>query len=98
MTFDSIADICIMMGLSIIEAKKGLEHSLIVQALRRTEGNCTHAAKLLKIHRNTLARLMITYEVDRKKYFSETRIHQVKKLSKRRLEQLKRAQASRQVV
>lgn len=95
MTFDIIAEMYIISGAGLRDAKKALERALVIQALTRTEGNCTKAAKILSLHRNQLASIMRTHEIDRKKYIPNMYSHEVikTKISKRRLQQIKKTQA-----
>jgi Bacterial regulatory protein, Fis family len=46
------------------EAVELLEKGMIAGALLRTEGNQSEASKLLGIHRNTLQRKMIEYQIN----------------------------------
>jgi len=50
-------------GLFLQQAIEILEKSMIQGALQKNQGNQCAAAKQLGIHRNTLQRKMVTYEV-----------------------------------
>ena len=50
-------------GFFLEEAVEMLEKALIGQALERTKGNQLAASKLLGIHRNTLQRKMVQYQL-----------------------------------
>ena len=53
-------------NVSLEEATKILERSMIVGAMARHRGNQSAASKLLGIHRNTLQRKVVEYELKRK--------------------------------
>jgi DNA-binding NtrC family response regulator len=50
-------------GVSLAEAIQLLERSMIQSALGRAGGNQCAAARTLKMHRNTLQRKMVEYEL-----------------------------------
>ncbi len=50
-------------GLFLEQAVEALEKTVIGRALERSQGNQCKAAKALGIHRNTLQRKMVTYEL-----------------------------------
>ena len=62
-TFDSLVEHFLGSGFFLEEAVQMLEKTLIQRALERTRGNQSAAAKLLGIHRNTLQRKMVDYEL-----------------------------------
>ncbi len=45
-------------GIFFTEAVEQFENCFIIEAVQRNDGHLTHAAKLLGIHRNTLAQKM----------------------------------------
>jgi DNA-binding NtrC family response regulator len=66
-SFDSIVDRLVEGGFFLEEAVELLEKAMIERALRRTECNQSEASKILGIHRNTLQRKMVEYEIDGKR-------------------------------
>ncbi|MCL4402161.1 MAG: hypothetical protein M1436_05810 [Acidobacteria bacterium] len=63
--FDSLVEHLIGSGFFLEEAVEILEKTLIARTLERTSGNRSAAAKQLGIHRNTLQRKMLEYELGR---------------------------------
>jgi DNA-binding NtrC family response regulator len=61
--FDGLVDHLLDGGLFLQQAIEILEKSMIQGALQRNHGNQCAAAKHLGIHRNTLQRKMVVYEV-----------------------------------
>jgi Fis family transcriptional regulator, factor for inversion stimulation protein len=61
--FDGLVDHLLNGGLFLQQAIEILEKSMIQGALQRNHGNQCAAAKHLGIHRNTLQRKMVVYEV-----------------------------------
>ena len=61
--FESLVDHLMGGGFSLEEAVAILEKTLIGRALESTAGNRCAAAKMLKIHRNTLQRKMREYDL-----------------------------------
>lgn len=61
--FESLVEHLMGNGFFLEEAVEILERSLIERALDSTTGNRSAAAKLLGIHRNTLQRKMVEYEL-----------------------------------
>jgi len=53
-----VAKLALDAGLSRDEARKHFERALIVEALERKKGNVCRAAKLLRLHRNTMSRMI----------------------------------------
>ncbi len=51
-------------GLFLEQAVEILEKSMIERALQATGANQSEAAKMLGIHRNTLQRKMVAYDID----------------------------------
>ena len=62
-TFEKIVDHLLENGFFMEEAVEILEKTLIARAVERTDGNRSAASKLLGIHRNTLLRKMIEYQL-----------------------------------
>ncbi len=54
--------------LTLKEARAHLELQYIKEALRRSDGNVTHAAEQISITRSTFYSLMSKYDVDTGKY------------------------------
>jgi DNA-binding NtrC family response regulator len=52
-------------GVLYEEARRELEKLFIARALQRAEGNVGHAAELLGLHRNTIARKISEYRIKR---------------------------------
>jgi DNA-binding NtrC family response regulator len=65
-TFDRLVDDLMDSGFFLEEAVEILERTLITRTLERTGGNRSAASKLLGIHRNTLQRKMLNFEMERK--------------------------------
>jgi DNA-binding NtrC family response regulator len=61
--FDGLVEHLLDGGLFLQQAIEILEKSMIQGALQKNQGNQCAAAKQLGIHRNTLQRKMVTYEV-----------------------------------
>jgi DNA-binding NtrC family response regulator len=61
--FDGLVEHLLDGGLFLQQAIEILERSMILGALERNHGNQCAAAKQLGIHRNTLQRKMVAYEV-----------------------------------
>ena len=64
--FDNLVEHLLENGFFMEEAVELLEKSLITNAMKRTKGNRSAAAKLLGIHRNTLQRKCEEYSLLRK--------------------------------
>jgi DNA-binding NtrC family response regulator len=64
--FEELVDHLMEKGFFLEEAIELLEKTLITRALASTEGNQCKASKMLGIHRNTLQRKMVEYDVDGK--------------------------------
>src|SRR5215471_15834561 len=62
--FDGLVEHLLNGGLFLQQAIEILEKSMIQGALRNNQGNQCAAAKQLGIHRNTLQRKMVAYEVN----------------------------------
>ena len=63
--FEGLVEHLIGSGFFLVEAVEILEKTLIARTLERTGGNRSAAAKLLGIHRNTLQRKMVEYQLGR---------------------------------
>ena len=61
--FEGLVEHLLDGGLFLQQAIEILEKSMIQGALRNNQGNQCAAAKQLGIHRNTLQRKMVTYDV-----------------------------------
>lgn len=59
----AFADCAISQGLNRETAKGACEKALLTNALARSDGNVSQAARLLGIHRNTIERLTKKYEI-----------------------------------
>ena len=63
-SFDALVDYLMENGLFLEQAVEILEKSMIERAMQSTGANQSEAAKRLGIHRNTLQRKMVAYEID----------------------------------
>lgn len=61
--FESLVEHLMENGFFLQEAVEVLEKTLISRALERSGGNRSAASKMLGIHRNTLQRKMIEYQL-----------------------------------
>lgn len=66
-TFDAIIDHLVNGGFFLEEAVEILEKGIIERVLSRTDHNQSEASKILGIHRNTLLRKMVEYDIDGKR-------------------------------
>ena len=66
-SFDALIDHLVNGGFFLEEAVEILEKGMIERVLRRAENNQSEAAKILGIHRNTLLRKMVEYQIDGKR-------------------------------
>jgi DNA-binding NtrC family response regulator len=62
--FEELVKYLMSNGLFLEEAVELLERTLIERALAETEGNQSAASKMLGIHRNTLQRKMVEFQLD----------------------------------
>ena len=62
-SFDALIDHLVKGGFFLEQAVEILEKGMIERVLARTEGNQSEASKALGIHRNTLQRKMIEFEI-----------------------------------
>jgi DNA-binding NtrC family response regulator len=80
--FDSLVEHLLDGGFFLQEANELLEKTLIERALQRTRGNQSAASKMLGIHRNTLQRKTLEYQLAprsrRKPISRETRVRRRK--------------------
>ncbi len=81
--FESLVDHLMGGGFSLEESVQILEKTLIARALDRTTGNQSAAAKLLGIHRNTLQRKMVEYDLAPPKRKPVRRAGSLRKRSRR---------------
>jgi len=61
--FDGLVEHLLGSGFFLEEAVELLEKTLIQRALERTQGNQSAASKMLGIHRNTLQRKIVEYQL-----------------------------------
>ena len=62
-SFEKLVDHLFDSGFFLEEAVEILEKTLIGRAMERTDGNRCAASKLLGIHRNTLQRKIVEYQL-----------------------------------
>jgi Fis family transcriptional regulator len=62
--FEDLVEHLLSKGFFLEEAVEILERTLITRVLEKTEGNQSAASKQLGIHRNTLQRKMVEYQLD----------------------------------
>jgi DNA-binding NtrC family response regulator len=62
--FEDLVKYLMTNGLFLEEAVELLERTLIERALAETGGNQSAASKMLGIHRNTLQRKMVEFQLD----------------------------------
>jgi DNA-binding NtrC family response regulator len=61
--FDALVEHFLATGLFLGQAIEALEKRMIERALEQSKGKQTAASKLLGIHRNTLQRKMVDYQL-----------------------------------
>ncbi|HVW84647.1 MAG TPA: helix-turn-helix domain-containing protein [Bryobacteraceae bacterium] len=85
-SFDAFIDRLVDAEFFMEQAVEFLEKGMIERVLRRTEGNQSEASKILGIHRNTLLRKMVEYDIDGKRPRPKpvSRVHAKKKTSRSR--------------
>jgi DNA-binding NtrC family response regulator len=66
-SFDTFVDYLMTSGLFLEQAVEILEKRMVERALLDTGANQSEAAKRLGIHRNTLLRKMVAYQIDGKR-------------------------------
>ncbi len=65
--FDGLIDHLVAGGFFLEEAVEILEKAMITRALAKANHNQSEASKALGIHRNTLQRKMLQYQIDGKR-------------------------------
>lgn len=60
---DSLIEEMIGKGIRFREARREFEKRFIAQVLERENGNLSRAAKVLRIHRNTLSKKILEYKL-----------------------------------
>lgn len=68
MTIAQVADTMLEAGISLQQGQDEIAKYMLEAALRRTGGNKVRAAKLLRVHRNTLNRNLVTHNVNWKAF------------------------------
>src|ERR1035437_9356694 len=66
-SFEALIDHLVGGGFFLEEAVEILEKGIIARALAKTSHNQSEASKVLGIHRNTLQRKMVQYQIDGKR-------------------------------
>jgi DNA-binding NtrC family response regulator len=66
-SFDALIEHLLDTGFFLGQAVEILEKGMIARVLQMTGGNQSESAKMLGIHRNTLQRKMVEYEIDGKR-------------------------------
>jgi len=66
-SFDALIDHLLKGGFFLEQAVEILEKGMIERVLNRTGNNQSEASKILGIHRNTLLRKMLQYEIGGKR-------------------------------
>jgi DNA-binding NtrC family response regulator len=65
--FDALVEHLVKTGFFLEQAVEILEKAMIEHVLRDKDGNQSETAKALGIHRNTLLRKMVDYQIDGKR-------------------------------
>ena len=63
---DSLIEEMISKGIRFPEARREFEKRFVAQVLERENGNLSRAAKVLRIHRNTLSKKLQDYKLRRR--------------------------------
>ena len=63
---ESLVEEMIGKGIRFQEARQEFEKRFIARVLERENGNLSRAAKVLRIHRNTLSKKIVEYKVKRR--------------------------------
>ncbi len=63
---ESLVEEMISKGIRFQEARQEFEKRFIARVLERENGNLSRAAKVLRIHRNTLSKKILAYKVKRR--------------------------------
>jgi DNA-binding NtrC family response regulator len=66
-SFDALIDHLMEKGFFLEQAVEIMEKGMIERALQSTAANQSEASKILGIHRNTLLRKMLMYNIDGKR-------------------------------
>ena len=66
-SFDALVDHLVTAGFFLEQAVEILEKGMIERVLKRTGNNQSEASKILGIHRNTLLRKMLEYDIGGKR-------------------------------
>ncbi|MDQ6675826.1 MAG: Fis family transcriptional regulator [Acidobacteriota bacterium] len=61
--FDALSEYLLDNSFFLEQAVELMERTLVERALRRTDGNQSKASKMLGIHRNTLQRKMVEFQL-----------------------------------
>jgi transcriptional regulator with PAS, ATPase and Fis domain len=62
---ESLVEEMISKGIRFQEARQEFEKRFIARVLERENGNLSRAAKVLRIHRNTLSKKILAYKIKR---------------------------------
>ncbi len=62
---ESLVEEMIGKGIRFQEARQEFEKRFIARVLERENGNLSRAAKVLRIHRNTLSKKILAYKIKR---------------------------------
>jgi len=85
-SFDALLNNLMDAGFFLEQAVEIVERGMIARAMERTSANQLQASKLLGIHRNTLQRKMVKYQIDgkrpRRKPFARARARVVRRSRK----------------
>ena len=63
---ESLVEEMISKGIRFQEARQEFEKRFIARVLEREKGNLSRAAKVLRIHRNTLSKKILAYKIRRR--------------------------------
>lgn len=63
---DSLIEEMISKGIRFPEARREFEKRFVAQVLERENGNLSRAAKVLRIHRNTLSKKLLDFKLRRR--------------------------------
>jgi DNA-binding NtrC family response regulator len=64
---EEVIDEMVVKGIFWSEASAQFEKLFIISALRKSRGNIRQAARLMRVHRNTLSKKVREYGIDRSK-------------------------------
>lgn len=82
--FEDLVKYLMTNGLFLEEAVELLEHTLIERALAQTAGNQSAASKMLGIHRNTLQRKMVEFQLDGRRAKPKPAVRAVARVTRKR--------------